>query len=185
VWYDNRATDLTADGMKRGVMCSDVFVLFLSSGVMSRPFVHLVRVLGSFWWLGLSRFIFSACLPQELREAIMHKRKLVLLHEQDQRFHAVDFAHEKSSAPADLKYIFDDLESIAWRRRSFERDAMLHELCHRAGEHYEEHYIQRRKTEVDLTRSQQRGAVRRCSAVDQISTGAGWFQKKVRRLPVR
>jgi hypothetical protein len=35
------AEDLTAEGMSRGVKESDVYVLFLSEGVMSRPFVHL------------------------------------------------------------------------------------------------------------------------------------------------
>jgi hypothetical protein len=35
------AEDLTAEGMSRGVTESDVYVLFLSEGVMSRPFVHL------------------------------------------------------------------------------------------------------------------------------------------------
>jgi hypothetical protein len=35
------AADLTAEGMARGVKESDVYVLFLSEGVMSRPFVHL------------------------------------------------------------------------------------------------------------------------------------------------
>ena len=43
VWYDNRSDDLTTDGMTRGVVRSDIFVLFMSEGVMSRPFVHLVR----------------------------------------------------------------------------------------------------------------------------------------------
>ena len=45
VWYDNRSDDLTTDGMTRGVVRSEVFVLFMSEGVMSRPFVHLVCVL--------------------------------------------------------------------------------------------------------------------------------------------
>ena len=36
---------------------------------------------------------------KELREAIKRKRKLVLLHEQDTRFNAIDFTKEKSNAP--------------------------------------------------------------------------------------
>ena len=35
------AEDLTSEGMARGVIESEIYILFLSLGVMSRPFVHL------------------------------------------------------------------------------------------------------------------------------------------------
>ena len=47
---------------------------------MGRPFVHL-----------------------EIREAMALKKPILLLHEADQRFHAVDFPGEKAKAPDDLK----------------------------------------------------------------------------------
>lgn len=100
---------------------------------------------------------------------------MILLHEQDARFHAVDFAKEKAAAPGDLKKVFDDVESVPWRRRAFERDAVLHELCRRAGADYEEHFVQRRKREHDASRLSRNQSSRRCSAV---SAQASWFDTK-------
>jgi hypothetical protein len=70
--------------MKEGVADSAIFILFLSEGVMSRPFVHL-----------------------EVREALKHGKLIILVHETDQRFHAMDFAAEREQAPGDLKHLFD------------------------------------------------------------------------------
>ena len=36
-----------------------------------------------------------------------------------------DFASEKVAAPDDLRYVLDDYESVAYRRRDHERNAML------------------------------------------------------------
>jgi hypothetical protein len=66
--------------MKDGVKQSCFFILFLSAEVMGREFVHL-----------------------EVREAIRLKKRLLLLHEADPRFNAVDFGKERSEAPDDLK----------------------------------------------------------------------------------
>ena len=57
VWYDQRAEDLTTDGMKQGIEESAAFVLFLSEGVLTRPFCQL-----------------------EIRAAIALKKPLVLVH---------------------------------------------------------------------------------------------------------
>jgi hypothetical protein len=64
----------------------------------------------------------------------------LLVHEQDVRHNAVDFAVEKERTPDDLKFLFDDIESIPWRRRAFERQAMLQELLRRAGADYISQY---------------------------------------------
>ena len=40
-WYDNRAEDLTKEGMKKGVEESAAFILFLSTGVLLRPFCQV------------------------------------------------------------------------------------------------------------------------------------------------
>ena len=81
------------------------------------------------------------------------------MHEQDPRFHAVDFEHERRQAPPDLQHLFEDHESIAWRRRKFERQAVLMELMRRAGPaSYEEHFRRRCELEAkDPTQKQPRG----------------------------
>jgi hypothetical protein len=40
-WYDNRATDLTQEGMRKGIVHAAAFLLFLSKGVLERPFCEL------------------------------------------------------------------------------------------------------------------------------------------------
>jgi hypothetical protein len=36
--YDNRATDLTKDGMRHGIEGAAAFLVFLSEGILDRPF---------------------------------------------------------------------------------------------------------------------------------------------------
>jgi hypothetical protein len=57
------ADDLTAEGMVSGVAQSDVYVLFLSEGVLSRAFVQL-----------------------EIREALRLGKKIVTIFETDDRY---------------------------------------------------------------------------------------------------
>eukprot|EP00935_MAST-01C_sp_MAST-1C-sp1_P000028 g28.t1 len=112
VWYDNRADDLTKEGMRRGIINSGAFILFLSAGVLSRPF--------------------CGC-QFEIRTAIAHKKTIVLIHESDARHGAYDFYAEQLAAPDDLKYLTDLHESMAFRRRGYERDALLSAVVERAG----------------------------------------------------
>jgi hypothetical protein len=115
-----------------------------SNGVMSRKFVHL-----------------------EVREAIRSKRPILLLHETDERHGKVDFGQERDRAPDDLKHLFDDIESIAWRRRSFERQAMLTELLVRAGPEYKNHFLEKEQAAARFPRRRDT-----CSA---ITPQAMWF----------
>ena len=55
--YDNRADDLTKDGMLKGIESSAAFVLFLSTGVLERPYCQM-----------------------EIRHALALKKPVVLLH---------------------------------------------------------------------------------------------------------
>ena len=55
--YDNRAHDLTKDGMLKGIESSAAFVLFLSTGVLERPYCQM-----------------------EIRHALALKKPVVLLH---------------------------------------------------------------------------------------------------------
>ena len=43
-WVDNLAEDLTKEGMRSGIEHAHVFLLFLSKGVLSRPFVQASAV---------------------------------------------------------------------------------------------------------------------------------------------
>ena len=69
----------------------------------------------------------------EIREAIACKKTLVLIHESDARFGAYDFYEEQTKAPEDLKFLTEAHESLPFRRRGYERDAMLQSVIERAG----------------------------------------------------
>ena len=72
-----QASDLTVDGMKGGVKDSAFFVLFLSKGVLTRPFVQ-TEVSDR---RCRSRLAF---VDLQIREALQLKKKIVLLHEAGQ-----------------------------------------------------------------------------------------------------
>ena len=57
VWYDNRASDLTKEGMLKGIERAAAFVLFLSADVLQRPYCQM-----------------------EIRHALALKKPIVLLH---------------------------------------------------------------------------------------------------------
>ena len=57
VWYDNRADDLTKEGMLKGIKKAAAFILFLSTGVLERPYCQM-----------------------EIRHALSLKKPVVLLH---------------------------------------------------------------------------------------------------------
>eukprot|EP00935_MAST-01C_sp_MAST-1C-sp1_P000185 g185.t1 len=109
-WYDNKAMDLTKAGMREGVAKTGCFLLFLSRGVMARPYVQY-----------------------ELRTAIELGKKIVLVHETESVHGRFEFAAEKATAPADLAKVLDDHESIAYRRRDHEREAMLQKVVSISG----------------------------------------------------
>ena len=134
-----QASNITSGSMQEGVKQSDVFVLFLSRGTMSRPYVHL-----------------------EIREALELGKRIILLHETDGRFNPCDFGEERAAAPDDLKHLFDDHESLPFARRDYARRAMLAEMMKRAGPEYEE-YLSSTATTATAAAAQRR---RRVSAVE-------------------
>ena len=110
-WLDQTAETITKDSMAAGVKHSKIFLLFLSQGVLSRPF----------------------CLF-EIQTALALQKKIMLMHETDDRHHAFDFsADEVQQAPADVSEIFMTHESLPFRRRRFEQDAILAELIRTSG----------------------------------------------------
>jgi hypothetical protein len=86
------------------------YQLFLSEGVLERPFCQF-----------------------EIREAMALNKPMLLIHESDPRFGSFDFGKAGSTAPADLKEMLDNHESLPFRRRGYERDGMLQSLIERAG----------------------------------------------------
>ena len=109
VWYDMDAEDLTKTGMVAGIESSAVFVLFLSDGVLLRPYCQL-----------------------EIRAALENQRKVLLVHEDDERHGKYDFApRQTENVPADIKAIGEAHESIPYRRRKHEKEAFYGELLRR------------------------------------------------------
>jgi hypothetical protein len=58
---------------------------------------------------------------------------MILIHESDARFGAYDFYEEQTKAPEDLKFLTEAHESLPFRRRGYERDAMLQSVIERAA----------------------------------------------------
>ena len=80
--YDNKASDLTKAGMKDGVSKTSCFLLFLSAGVMARPYVQVIRrfVVRAPCSFGVTCLL-PLCPDQfELRTAIELGKKIVLVH---------------------------------------------------------------------------------------------------------
>ena len=74
VWYDNRADDLTKEGMLKGIERAAAFVLFLSQGVLERPYCQL-----------------------EIRHALALKKPVVLLHGESEEMRAMHDPHTTRS----------------------------------------------------------------------------------------
>ena len=109
VWYDMMADDLTASGMVAGIHSSAVFVLFLSDGVLQRPYCQL-----------------------EISAALENRREILLVHEDDERHGKYDFSpRQTDNVPANIKSIGEAHESIPYRRRKHEKEAFYGELLRR------------------------------------------------------
>ena len=140
-WLDMTEDDLTVQGMKRGVEESDVFVLILTTNVLTREFCRL-----------------------EIGWALAARKPILLVREEDERFAAFDYDHWRADkvwvdnkvgwtmpkdaacrpysslgATPELRAIRDMIDeraatSLAYRRRDFEQRAMIHELLRRAAD---------------------------------------------------
>jgi hypothetical protein len=109
-WYDQRASDVTLSGMRAGIENSDVFLLFLSKGVFTRPFVRL-----------------------EIRHALRCGKPVLQLHE-TQPPNAFDFSDDAALQNVPVRFVplarhlLRECESIGWERRGFKLDAVVAEL---------------------------------------------------------
>ena len=96
--------------MRKGIESCGTFLLFLSSGCLGRPFVRF-----------------------ELQTALELEKQVVLVHEADKQSQRFDFVADKELCPASMRYILDEIESLPFRRRGYERDSMLNAIIKRAG----------------------------------------------------
>jgi len=97
--------------MKAGVKSTVVFVLFLTDGALTRPFVQL-----------------------ELRTAIAERKPILLVHETDERHGAplAGFGAYIEQTPEDLRTVlFNGHESIPFRRRGYEAESMYEQMMRR------------------------------------------------------
>jgi hypothetical protein len=110
VWYDMAAKDLTAQGMEEGVANSRNVLIFLSKGIMGRPFCQM-----------------------EQRWGKKYNCKFVGVVELDPRHDPADFAEEKAAAPPDLQHLLDDVEFETYQRRNHLVDAMMTKIMGDGG----------------------------------------------------
>ena len=116
VWYDNEMSEfdedtpgsIDAEGMKEGARDSAVFILFMTKGIFTRPFVRL-----------------------EVKEAVKSGKPIMLLHEIDDRHGKFDF-DTTTNVPKEFQPIAANLlrdnESIGWERRGFKQEAVIDQI---------------------------------------------------------
>lgn len=75
-----------------------------------------------------------------MRWALKNKKPIILIHETDDRHGKFDFGAEREAAPEDLQSLLTNIESLPWRRRKFERNAVFSEMEKRAKNAVESSY---------------------------------------------
>ena len=110
MWYDNRASDLTKEGMLKGIEQAAAFMLFLSQGVLQRPFCqmeirHALALKKPFVMIHGERRTYSAA-------AVAFDPLAHALAESDARHGGFDFREAHAAAPNDLKQVLDNTESL-------------------------------------------------------------------------
>lgn len=97
-WLDQKARTITKESMLVGIQSSKVFLLFLSKGVLTRPF----------------------CL-YEIESAFKLKKVFMLVHETEERHGAFDFGEAATTTTPQIADLLESHESLPWRRRGFEQ----------------------------------------------------------------
>ena len=111
-WWDQVLQGaLTEDAMRDGVTHARTYLLFLSKTVFARPFVLM-----------------------ELRRALELQHAIIFVHETDERNQGYERLEVLiSKAPEEVRPLFRRVESVPYRRRLHEREAMVAELARRMG----------------------------------------------------
>lgn len=105
VWYDMHARNLTTQGMRQGIRNSRCILLFLSDGIMARPF----------------------CVKEQ-RWAKKYDLGFIGVMERDPRHGEVDLRKEKLRAPSDLECLFEHIEFLNYERRDHQAEAMVQKI---------------------------------------------------------
>jgi hypothetical protein len=110
VWYDQEHKgNLAEEAMKCGIRESKCYLLVLAKDVFT-----------------------SRAVKMELKTALELKKPVLLVHEsKTDQGGFCDFGEHISSAPDFAKHLFNENESLPFRRRYYEKDAFLTELIHR------------------------------------------------------
>ena len=128
VWLDMSADDLTASGMEEAVSQSRNVIIFLSDGIMSRPFCQA-----------------------EQRWALHYGCNLIGLMEMDGRHNPAVIAKENESAPADLKRLFTQVDFNVYQRKGYLEKAMIEEVikqrCHTV---IKDGYLEKKGGEIEI-----------------------------------
>jgi hypothetical protein len=125
-WLDMHQELLTLDAMRQGVRESSVFILILTESVLRSWFCQ-----------------------QEIKEALREGKPIQLIIEEDDRFEPFDEKKWKQTRfrarvlewggdtglPVEICSMIDDNlhNAVTFRRRNFEAESMMRELCRRSG----------------------------------------------------
>jgi len=113
IWYDQAAEHLNKDSMAEGIKKSKCYLLLLTKDVFK-----------------------SGSVLFELSTALKENKQILLVHEPDTRRPSyADFTEYIDSAPAEMREIFDRVESMPFQRRYFLEKAFMEELVHRIAQY--------------------------------------------------
>ena len=131
--------DLTEEGMRNGVLASDVFILILTNSVLSRPFC--LKEIG--WALGAGKPIVIVVETDDRFWPFSYERWKNDELKRDpstQRWEkSQDLPFKYADCPTDIKTLIESHVREGWlipyRRRGFESDFMMSEILRRVGQH--------------------------------------------------
>ena len=117
VWQDIQMDEIDTTAMQEGIDNSHCFILLLTTGVLTRPFVRF-----------------------EINRAITQNKKIITIKLPGEDKYDFTLGRENCAKaktekehPGDYyQLLFEHLEAITYRRRNFEADAMIAELVRRS-----------------------------------------------------
>jgi hypothetical protein len=108
-WLDQHATEITQKEMESNIIKSKKILVFLSKGVFQSEWVQF-----------------------EVRTAIKLNKPILFVHETNAKREGFEEIYDiKANTPTDLQYLFKDVESIGFERRSYLVEGMMKELTRR------------------------------------------------------
>ena len=80
MWYDNRAQDLTKEGMLKGIEQAAVFILFLSQGEQADTISQIISVIRCALGTQPPGVLERPYCQMEIRHAVALGKPIVLIH---------------------------------------------------------------------------------------------------------